>query len=115
MKLYPSLFVALNFLLTGCATHLEDYSMISNKNVNLQTDISKLRKEKNVEGEDKTFVILGMAFNKPTLKGALNNALEKGNGDLMLDASVYEINYDFLFGIKGIKIKGDVVNTKEGL
>lgn len=97
----------------GCTTHLTDLSMISNKNVNLnKVDIDKLPQKKNVEGEDLKFVFLFIPFGQPTLKGALNDALEKGKGDLMIDASVSTTGWWFLVGQTGLKIKGDVVNTK---
>lgn len=101
--------------ISGCTTHLTDLSMISNKNINLnKVDIDKLPQKKNVEGEDTKFMLLFIPFGQPTLKGALNDALEKGNGDLMVDASVYVTQWWFLVGQVGIKIKGDVVNSKGG-
>ena len=99
--------------MSGCTTHLTDLSMISNKNVSLnKVDIDKLPQKKNVEGEDLKFVFLFIPFGQPTLKGALNDALEKGHGDLMIDASVSTTGWWFLVGQTGLKIKGDVVNTK---
>ena len=85
--------------ISGCSTHITDFSMISSKNV---------------IGEDKKFVFLFIPFGQPTIKGALNDALQKGNGDLMVDASVYVTNWWFLIGQTGIEIKGDVVKTREG-
>ncbi len=99
--------------LNGCTTHLTDLSMISNKNVNLnKVDIDQLPQKKNIEGEDTKFVFLFIPFGQPTLKGALNDALEKGEGDLMVDASISATSWWFLIGQTGLKIKGDVVNTK---
>ena len=81
--------------ISGCSTH-------------------KLPQSKNVIGKDKKFVFLFIPFGQPTIKGALNDALQKGNGDLMVDASVYVTNWWFLIGQTGIEIKGDVVKTREG-
>lgn len=101
--------------LCGCSTHMTDLSMISNKNISLnKIDLDKLPQEKNVVGEDRKFVFLFIPFGTPTLKGALNDALENGHGDLMVDASVYSTGWWFLVGQTGIKIKGDVVNTRGG-
>ena len=101
--------------ISGCSTHITDFSMISSKNVNLnKVDIDKLPQSKNVIGKDKKFVFLFIPFGQPTIKGALNDALQKGNGDLMVDASVYVTNWGFLIGQTGIEIKGDVVKTREG-
>ncbi len=114
MKRILMMLIAVLYI-SGCTTHLTDLSMISNKNINLnKVNIDKLPQKKHVEGEDKKFVFLFIPFGQPTLKGALNDALEKGNGDLMVDASVYITNWWFLIGQNGLKIKGNVVNTKGG-
>lgn len=62
--------------------------------------------------EMSSLVFLFIPFGQPTLKEALNDALEKGGGDLMINASVYVRQWWFLIGRSGIRIKGDVVNTK---
>jgi len=87
--------------------------MISNKNINLnKIDIDKLPTKKNIEGEDKKFVFLFFPVGQPTIKGALTDALEKGDGDLMVDASVSITGWWFLIGELGLKIKGDAVKTR---
>ncbi|MDY4842150.1 MAG: hypothetical protein SO314_07295 [Alphaproteobacteria bacterium] len=112
MKHIIAIFIMAIYL-SSCTTHITDLSMISNKNINLnRVNIDTLSQKKNVEGEDSKFVFLFIPFGQPTLKGALNDALEKGQGDLMVDASVYVTSWWFLIGETGIKIKGDVVNTK---
>lgn len=109
------IFIILMMLhLGGCTTHMTDLSMISNKNISLdKVDIDKLPQEKHIEGEDSKFIFL-FPLGQPKLKEALNNALEKGQGDLMVNASVYVTGWWFLIGEMGIKIKGDVVNTRGG-
>jgi hypothetical protein len=113
MKSFFKLFI-LCFYLCGCSTHLTDISMISNKNISLsELNIDHLKKTKNVEGEDKVFIFLIIPFGRPTLQEAVNQALDKGKGDLMIDASVYSTGWWFIIGEAGVKIKGTVVNTKE--
>ncbi|PZP39466.1 MAG: hypothetical protein DI585_04060 [Pseudomonas fluorescens] len=100
-------------LLSGCSTHLTDVSMISNKSVELESiNIDKAPQRKLVEGSSTKFIFLIIPFGYPTIKEALNNALEKGQGDLMVDASIYREGWWFLVGQDTIKIKGTVVNTK---
>ena len=112
MKKTFSILTILLFM-CGCSTHITDLSMISNKNINLnKVDIDRLPTKKHIEGKDRKFVFLFIPFGVPTLKEALNDALEKGEGDLMVDASVYKTGWWFGFGEIGIKIKGNVVNTK---
>jgi len=99
--------------LNGCSTHLTDLTMISNKSVTLdKVDVDRLPQNKHITGEDNKFMFLFIPFGAPTLKGALNDALEKGNGDLMVNASVYSTGWWFLIGQFGISIEEDVVNTK---
>lgn len=99
--------------LGGCTTHISDLSVISNKNIDLERlDLDVLPQKKRVEGRDDKFVFLAVPFGQPTLKEAVNDALEKGGGDLMVNASIYVRQWWFLIGQIGISIKGDVVNTK---
>ena len=112
MKRIIMVCIAILFM-SGCTTNLTDFSMISNKNISLnKLDIDNLPQNKHVVGEDKKFMFLFIPFGRPTIKGALNNALEKGDGDLMVDASVYATGWWFIIGQIGIEIKGDVVKTR---
>ena len=105
--------LAIVLCMGGCTTHMTDLSMISNKNINLdRADIDKLPQKKHIEGEDRKFIFLFIPFGQPTLKEALNDALQKGGGDLMVNASVYHTGWWLGIGEVGIKIKGDVINTK---
>ena len=70
--------------------------------------------ETNIYNIDDVAFIFLFPLGQPKLKEALNNALEKGQGDLMVNASVYVTGWWFLIGEVGIKIKGDVVNTRGG-
>ncbi|MDD4556214.1 MAG: hypothetical protein PHE89_02645 [Alphaproteobacteria bacterium] len=110
MKKFLGLFT---LFLCGCTTHLTDLSMISNKNINLnEIDIDRSPQRKYVIGEDKKFILIFFPLGQPKIKEALNDALEKGNGDLMIDASLYVTSWWFIVGQTGIEIKGTVVNTK---
>jgi len=114
MKRILTLLLAI-LCLNGCSTHLTDFSLLSNKNINLdKINIDTKPTNKNVIGEDKKFMFLFIPFGQPTIKGALNDALEKGNGDLMVDASLYQTGWWFLIGEIGLQLKGDVIKTREG-
>ena len=111
MKKILSLVLAI--FISGCTTHLTDLSVVSNKNINLETiNIDKLPQKKGVVGRDEKFVFLIIPLGHPTIKEAVNDALKKGDGDLMIDTSVYVTNWWFLIGQTGIEVKGTVVNTK---
>jgi hypothetical protein len=110
---WMSMLVLAAVLVSGCSSHLTDLSMISNKNIELNSiDIDKAPQHKLVEGEDTKFVFLFIPFGIPKLQEALNDALAKGDGDLMVDASVYSEGWWFIVGQQTLKIKGTVVNTR---
>lgn len=89
--------------------------MISTRNIVLnETDIDKKPQMKNVIGEDKKFWFLFIPFGIPRIEPAVNDALAKGNGDLMIDASLDSVGWWFLIGEIGYEIKGTVVNTRAG-
>lgn len=99
--------------LSGCTTHLTDVSIISNKNISLdKLDIDRCPQRKLVEGEDSKFVFLFIPLGQPKIKEAVNDALQKGNGDLIVDASLYKKYWWFLIGQQSIQIKGTVVKTR---
>ena len=110
MKKY--LLITLLFL-SACTTHMTDLSMISNKNINLsQINIDRAPQRKLVEGEDSKFVLLFIPFGLPKIKEAVNDALHKCDGDLIIDASLYHKWWWFIIGVDTIQIKGTVVNTR---
>jgi hypothetical protein len=90
-------------LLTGCATNrFADFTVVSTKNVDL-TLLTPEAIEAGVkaEGQDLTF------WSAPNMETAIDNALEKGNGNVMLDAVV-----SFRSGWKsGYIVEGTVVDV----
>lgn len=109
------IYLSVLFSLNACTTHLTDFTMISTKNVVLErTDIDSKPKRKNVLGEDKKFIFLFIPFGVPKIESAVNDALAKGNGDLMVDASLDSTGWWFIFGEFGYELRGTVVNTREG-
>lgn len=99
--------------LSACTTHITDISIISNKNITLdKIDIDRCPQRKLVEGEDSKFIFLFIPLGQPKIKEAVNDALQKGNGDLIVDASLYKKSWWFLIGQQSIQIKGTVVKTR---
>jgi hypothetical protein len=95
--------VCLFLLLTGCATNrFVDFTVVSTKNV----DLTKLTPEAikagvKAEGQDLTF------WSAPNMETAIDNALENGKGNLLLDAVV-----SFRSGWKsGYIVEGTVVDV----
>lgn len=103
------------FMLSACTTRISGITLISDKNIQSKNVIrvSQLSKTKNVVGTSNKFLFLFIPFGTPTLQEALDDALTKANGDLMIDASLYYTWWWFLIGQQKFELKGTVVNTKE--
>lgn len=99
--------------LSSCTTHLTDLTVITNKNVNIEKiNIERSPQRKNVVGTDTKWVFLCIPLGLPKLREAVNDSLEKGQGDMIIDASVYYKEWWFLLGQSSIEVRGTVVNSK---
>ena len=87
----------------GCAQRLTDFTVISTKNV-----VVEGKQGQRVKGEDKVLFCLA-GFKQPNLKEAIDQAIEKGGGDALVDGVVY---YK-AFPMAGYEIEGTIVNTKQ--
>lgn len=97
---------------SGCAIRQADLTAVTTRNVKLGgVNLNKLTSKK-VEGTDSNFVFLFIPFGTPHLENAIDDALTKGGGDLMLDAVIYTRSWWFLIGQDSIEVKGAVVNTR---
>lgn len=114
MKLvYFFCMITVILFLSACTIRQADLTAISTREVNLHgVDLNSLPK-KRVVGEDSSFVFLFIPFGLPQLEDAIDDALDKGGGDLMLDAIIYTRSWWFLIGEETIKVKGSVVNTND--
>ena len=101
--------------LSACTTRIASMTVISDKTIDTRdVKISELPRKENVVGESKRFSFLFIPFGRPNVKQALDDALEKGNGDLMLNASLHYTSWWLGIGRFGYEIKGTVVNTRGG-
>jgi hypothetical protein len=95
--------VSLLLLLTGCATNrFADFTVVSTRNVDLtQLTPEAIEAGVKAEGQDLTF------WSAPNMETAIDNALENGKGNLLLDAVV-----SFRSGWKsGYIVEGTVVDV----
>lgn len=101
-------------LLSGCVTRTGGVTVISDRNVNTKdVNINDLPQKKQIVGESKKWKILWYTIGTPTLKEALEDALNKGDGDLLIDASMYDTYWSVgLFGQVGQELRGTVVSTR---
>jgi len=92
-------------LTSGCMTRMADCTVASTKNVKLsKIDLDSLPRTKGVEGKSTQPMFL--------FKDALDDALTKGDGDLMVDAVFYQGGWWFIFGENVLSVKGEVVKTR---
>ena len=97
-----------SLVLAGCSVRLLDFTAISSKNC----DIQGTRGER-VQGKDMAWLILGIPTGMPMKKEALDRAIERCNGDLLVDGVVYQKGwFALLVGQSGYVIEGTCVNTK---
>jgi hypothetical protein len=72
--------------LSGCMNQrVGDLTLVSSKNVDLTYAHLDARQGQRVVGKDCKWAFLGIPTGTPSLKDAIDNALEKGNTNLMVD------------------------------
>ncbi len=110
-----SLVIGFATVLAGCSIRVADMTLMSTRIVALnRVDLDKLPITKRVVGEDSKWNILGIPLGVPHLKDAVDDALNKGGGDLMTDAVVYQSGWTVvLFGQNSLRVEGDVVRTRK--
>lgn len=101
-------------LLSGCSARICDFTMVSTKSVTLdKVDIESLPQTTGVEGKTSKWVVLFIPLGLPHLEDAVDDALDNGKGDLLLDGVVYGGGWSaLLVGQNTIKVKGSVVKTR---
>ena len=113
-KLIPLLFGCF-VLLGGCTFRVADLTLVSTKNVDLNNTSLDARKGKRVKGEHCAFALLGLIpFGVPNLEEAVDEALEKGKGNIMVDQVTYSTGaYYILLSQSFIEVEGTVLNIAE--
>ena len=108
-KLMSALFLCTYlFFLSGCSSRISDLQLISTKNVELTETHIDARKGRRTKGRDCVFLFFGVV----NLEEAVDEALEKGNGNLMVDEVTYLVKYPF---VTCYEVEGTVYNLKTDL
>ena len=63
-------------------------------------------------GKDTKYRILSIPLGFPHLEDAIDDALDKGNGDVVTDAVVHLKSWWFIIGQDTLEVKGTVVKTR---
>ncbi len=101
--------------LSSCSVRHGDFTVLSDKLVRTSDfDLSKADRKTNITGEDVAHIIILFPTGAPTLKGAMDDAFRKGNGDVLTDAvvSTWFWYIPYIYGQAGWRVTGDVVNTR---
>ncbi len=76
-------------LLVGCTQRIADYPLISTKNVDL-SQVSSYEKGQRTKGQDLAKIVFFIQTEKPTIKAAVDNAIDNAPGAVALvDAVIY--------------------------
>ncbi|MDD2840202.1 MAG: hypothetical protein PHY80_03700 [Rickettsiales bacterium] len=104
--------------ITSCVTsqRLGSFTVMSDKNIKTtKTNLNKAPQIKNISGEDSKLIILSFPLGTPKFENALDNLLEKGDGDIAVDvSSEFKSWYFLIVGQNKIVMKGTVINSKGG-
>jgi len=98
----------------GCmTTRLGDFTILTNKNVGTKVEIPSVTDVPTTEGKSELLVILFIPTGRPpVIEDALDDALEKGKGNLMVDAVVENYTQCYVLAtISGVRVRGKVVNV----
>ena len=108
-RLMVGLFMCAGLLvLDGCSLRLGDFTVLSTKNV----DVSGVKQGDRYSGENCINTVLGIPLGEVNWKAAMDQALEKGKGDVMIDAVVTSKFWSLIvFGQTCVIMEGTVSKT----
>ena len=100
-------------MLSGCPVRVADLTMVSTKNIDLSNTRLDARTGQRQTGEDCRFVLLGLPiFGLPNMEEAVDKALEKGKGNVMVDEVTEYKNIWVVLGfISCINVEGTVLSA----
>ena len=100
---------------SACTGHVANLSLVSTRNVNIETTALDLRGETRVTGEDCGYALLGVIpLEVPSLEDAVNDALGKAKGNILTDTLVSaSVFHAVLFSQTCMKVVGAAVQIPE--
>ena len=94
-------------MLFGCSTRIGDFSVISTKNIEMDGEYELIGRD--VKGTDMKPIILYFPTGTPTIEGAIDDALESVDGDIMTDVIITSnVWWLYLYGEQRYVVVGDV-------
>ncbi len=105
IKTFLVLFCLLS--LVGCTVRLVDFTMISTKNLDLSRAASFERAKSRVTGKDEALIIIFIPTGIPSIKEAIDRAIESVPGAVALvDGVVSSTSWWFIFGMSSYVVEG---------
>lgn len=100
-------------MLNACSSRVMGVSMISTESVDIppHANLYKYPHQK-VVGTDSTFMVV-VPFRIPRIKHAIKDALKKGDGNLLINATIYTHYWWFIVGRYTVEVKGTVVRIPQ--
>jgi hypothetical protein len=99
-------------VMCGCRSRLGDFTVITTKNIDLSnfSTHSDMTREP-VVGEDEQYIICIIPTGIPNVEEAIDKALEKGKGQMLVDAALYYewFYFPYIYGYGKYEIKGTPV------
>ncbi len=111
-----NLLVLFVFLLSACSVNHGNFTVLSNKIVSTKDfDVGTSKRVRNVEGKDMAHLIIAFPTGTPKLEGALNDAFQKTDTDVMTDVTVKSWFWwiPYVYGNAGWEVVGDAVKTRK--
>lgn len=101
-------------LLAGCTQRIGDFTFISTRNIDLSNAEVDVRKGKRVTGEDCAPTVIIFPLGRPDLEEAVDNALQSGSGNVMVDQVSYHRWWyiPLLFGENCMVAEGTVIDVR---
>jgi len=100
---------------SGCTNRIGDLTLISTKNIDLSNVSLDVKSGKRVTGEDCAVWPLFIPIRIPTLEAAVDDALQKGGGNIMIDQVTYQSAYTWIIAIYTcIRTEGTVLDSTAG-
>jgi hypothetical protein len=112
---------ALSILLPGCMTDQGHLTLATTRPVSIAArdiidlDLDKLPGMRDIAGSSTavTSVLFIPTMAGPRLEDAVDDAIERGHGDVLTRARVHTTKYWFLVGIETITVRGNVIDLPE--
>jgi hypothetical protein len=115
-RIFALVLLAVTLLLgSGCTARLADLTLVSTKNIDLSNAQLDVTKGKRAKGEDCKLIFL-FTWGLPNLEAAVDKALEKGNGNVMIDQVTYYKLFTIVLlpiGQACLEVEGTVLQTAE--